>query len=91
MNDNDLRNKITVLIVEDDSLIQKIHGVMMTKFGAEVYVVANGKEATDLYHSGVSFDLILMDFEMPLMDGLEVSSRTCMFFNFLLKQRIIFS
>ncbi|RVX11250.1 Two-component response regulator ARR22 [Vitis vinifera] len=69
----DTEKKISVLIVEDDPLIQKIHKVMMTKFGTEVQVVANGKEVVDLYRSGASFDLILMDFEMPIMDGFEAT------------------
>ena len=69
----DTEKKISVLIVEDDLLIQKIHKVMMTKFGTEVQLAANGKEAVDLFLSGASFDLILTDLEMPIMDGIEVS------------------
>ena len=70
----DTEKKISVLIVEDDLLIQKIQKVMMTKFGTEVQLASNGKEAVDLFLSGASFDLILTDLEMPIMDGIEVSS-----------------
>ena len=70
----DTEKKISVLIVEDNLLVQKIHQVMMTKFGTEVQLAANGKEAVDLFLSGASFDLILTDLEMPIMDGIEVSS-----------------
>ena len=70
----DTEKKIYVLIVEDDLLIQKIHKVMMTKFGTEVQLATNGKEVVDLFLSGASFDLILTDLKMPIMDGIEVSS-----------------
>ena len=70
----DTEKKISVLIVEDDLLVQKIHNVMMTKFGTEVQLAANGKEAVDLFLSGASFDLILIDLEMPIIDGIKVSS-----------------
>ena len=70
----DTEKKISVLIVEDNLLVQKIHQVMMTKFGTEVQLAANGKQAVDLFLSGASFDLILTDLEMPIMDGIEVSS-----------------
>ena len=68
------KKKISVLIVENNLLVQKIHQVMMTKFGTEVQLAANGKEAVDLFLSGASFDLILTYLEMPIMDGIEVSS-----------------
>ena len=70
----DAQNKILVLIVEDDLIIQKIHKVMMTKLGTEIQLAANGKEVVDLFLSGASFDLILTDLKMPIMDGIEVSS-----------------
>ena len=70
----DTEKKISVLIIEDDLLIQKIHKVMMTKIGTEVQLATNGKEVVDLFLSGASFDLILTDLEMPIMDGIEVSS-----------------
>lgn len=72
MEVSNIEKKISCLIVDDSPVIQKIHKAMMSKFGTEVTVVTNGKEAVDLHSSGASFDLILMDFEMPVMDGPEV-------------------
>ncbi|XP_034684108.1 two-component response regulator 24-like [Vitis riparia] len=66
-------SKISALVVDDDTIIQKIHKALLTKLGLEVNVVANGKEVLDLYRSGTSFDLIFMDMEMPIMDGPEAT------------------
>ncbi|KAI8000135.1 Two-component response regulator 24 [Camellia lanceoleosa] len=61
--------RLCVLIVDDDPVIQRIHSVLLSRFGLETQVVGNGKEAVDLYRSGASFHLVLMDMEMPIMDG----------------------
>lgn len=65
--------KLSVLIVDDDPIIRKVHRALLTKFGLETRMVANGKEAVDLYRSGTCFDLVFMDMEMPIMDGPKVS------------------
>ena len=65
--------KLSVLIVDDDPVIRRIHSVLLDKFGFETHVVENGKEVVDLYRDGLYFNLVLMDMEMPIMDGLKVS------------------
>lgn len=61
-------NEIRLLIAEDDL----ISGMVMEKFalrrGWKVTIARNGKEAIDLFHHS-SFDAILMDVQMPIMDG----------------------
>lgn len=64
--------KFSVLIVDDDPIIRKIHSALLSKFTKEIQEVKNGKEAVDLCRSGASFDIIFMDKEMPIMTGLEV-------------------
>ncbi|GMY20335.1 two-component response regulator ARR22-like [Fagus crenata] len=64
--------KFSVLIVDDDLIIRKIHRVLLSKFTTEIQVAENGKEAVDLYRSGALFDLVLMDMDMPIVNGLEV-------------------
>ena len=64
--------KFSVLIVDDDPIIRKIHRVLLSKFTTEIQVAENGKEAVELYRSGALFDLVLMDKDMPIMNGLEV-------------------
>ena len=46
---------------------------MMAKFGYDVTVVANGREAVDAVRSG-NFDVVLMDVQMPVMDGLQATA-----------------
>lgn len=65
--------RISVLVVDDDPVIQKIHKMMLKKCNIlETQVAENGKQAVDLHRCGAIFDLILMDMEMPIMNGIQV-------------------
>ncbi|XVF30956.1 hypothetical protein REPUB_Repub16aG0103800 [Reevesia pubescens] len=66
-------NNFTVLVVDDDPLIRTLHDMHLKKFGLKPQVVENGKKAVDLCHFGATFNLILMDKEMPVMDGAEAT------------------
>ncbi|XP_024187206.1 two-component response regulator 24 [Rosa chinensis] len=65
--------KIYALIVEDDRVTQMRHRMLLKRFKCESHVAGNGKEAIDLFRSGASFDVVLMDMEMPVMNGLEAT------------------
>ncbi|MBX8543416.1 response regulator [Pseudomonas cichorii] len=61
-----------ILLVEDNPVNQLVAKGMLSKLGCEVIVSAHGAEAIEqLEHS--SFDLVLMDCNMPVMDGYEAS------------------
>jgi len=63
---------LRILMAEDERINSLAASRLLTKNGAEVVVVENGKEAVQtLIHS--SFDLILMDIQMPIMDGVEAT------------------
>lgn len=64
----------SALVVDDSPLLRLLHEIHLKKYGLKVQVAENGKVAVDLVHSGASFDLILMDKEMPVMNGAEVHS-----------------
>jgi two-component system sensor histidine kinase/response regulator len=58
-----------VLLAEDQKVNQLVAAAMLTKRGHTVHVVENGKEAVDAVLAG-SFDVVLMDVQMPVMDGI---------------------
>lgn len=59
---------IKILLVEDALVLQKIVRLMLTSMGHEVTIANNGQQALELFEPG-KFDLILMDVNMPIMDG----------------------
>ncbi|KAL4341437.1 hypothetical protein GQ457_08G005530 [Hibiscus cannabinus] len=69
-----LSNKnLSVLVVDDDPLIRMLHDNYLKHFGLKPHVVENGKEAVKLFQLGIYFNLILMDNEMPIMNGVEAT------------------
>ncbi len=62
-----------VLLAEDNKVNQVVARRMLEKVGVAVTVAENGKEALELAIGG-KFDLILMDCQMPVMDGYEAAN-----------------
>ncbi|TKY62272.1 Transcription factor PIF1 [Spatholobus suberectus] len=67
--------QLTTLIVKDDMVIRMIHQKMLNSVGVKNVAVENGKEAVDIHSSGQNFDLILMDRDMPVMNGIEATKK----------------
>ncbi|NOX87463.1 MAG: response regulator [Calditrichaeota bacterium] len=63
---------IKILIAEDNRDNQKLMTSVLKKAGFEVELAGNGKEAVELFKRK-SFDLILMDMQMPVMDGYQAT------------------
>jgi signal transduction histidine kinase/CheY-like chemotaxis protein len=61
-----------ILLVEDSPVNQKLAVAILTRKGHDVVVANNGREGLNAFKSR-SFDLILMDIQMPEMDGLEAT------------------
>ncbi len=62
-----------VLLVEDNEINQILAQALLQKVGVEVTTVGNGREATELLVRGSDFDAVLMDIQMPEMDGHEAT------------------
>ncbi len=69
-----------ILIVEDDSNILNIVNYNLKKIGYETKVACNGLEGLELAKAE-NFDLILLDVNMPIMDGIEVCAKVRNFSN----------
>ena len=59
---------LRILVAEDNAVNQLVARGLISRIGHEVTVVSNGQEAVDLV-AREKFDLILMDVQMPIMDG----------------------
>jgi len=64
--------KISVLVVEDNLINQKISSFSLKKAGMAVTIANNGQEALEMFKKQ-SFNVILMDIQMPVMDGYEAT------------------
>jgi PAS domain S-box-containing protein len=65
---------LRVLLAEDNVVNQKLASLMLHKLGHEVVVAGDGRQALELVLGG-DFDLVLMDMQMPEMDGVEATRR----------------
>jgi CheY-like chemotaxis protein len=61
-----------ILLVEDDSVNQKIATQFLSRWGMEVTIANDGTEAVELLNQKI-FNLVLMDLNMPVMDGFEAT------------------
>ncbi len=64
--------KLTILVAEDNKVNQMLAINLLEKQDHQVTIAENGQEAIEKYQQG-AFDLILMDFQMPIMGGLEAT------------------
>ena len=68
----DAPSEMHVLVVEDHPVGQHLVGMFLARHGHRAHVVANGREALEAL-AGDNFDAILMDIQMPVMNGFEAT------------------
>ncbi len=71
---DEAKHSIHIMVVEDNPINRKLAQFMLTRGGYRLTMVNDGKEALDAYTAQPdAFDLILMDIQMPRMNGLEAT------------------
>ena len=65
--------RLRILLAEDNAINQRVAGGMLNREGYEVTIVGDGRAATNAARSA-AFDVILMDIQMPEMDGFEATA-----------------
>ena len=66
------RTELKILLVEDNTLNQKVATQMLSKIGYHADIAINGREAFEALQRQ-SYDLVFMDIQMPEMDGIEAT------------------
>ena len=66
------KNRLKILLAEDNAINQKLFFTMLQKEGYHASLAKNGKEVLEIMETD-SFDLILMDVQMPIMDGIKTT------------------
>lgn len=67
-------NPLEILLAEDDEINQMVTGTMLKKWGHKVELAHNGKEAVEMFKDK-KYDIILMDIQMPEMNGFEAAQK----------------
>jgi signal transduction histidine kinase/CheY-like chemotaxis protein len=65
--------KLKILIAEDDEISEKLININVENFSKEILKARNGSEAVEACRNNPDIDLILMDIQMPEMDGYEAT------------------
>jgi two-component system, sensor histidine kinase and response regulator len=69
----EVKRSLSVLLAEDNAINQKLATRILEKMGHNVTIAENGREALEILEK-MRFDIILMDVQMPKMDGFEATS-----------------
>ncbi|HYL36842.1 MAG TPA: response regulator [Bryobacteraceae bacterium] len=67
------RGRGRILVVEDNQVNQRVVTAVLRKRGYSIQLATNGKHALDRLQQDLDYDLVLMDVQMPVLDGLETT------------------
>lgn len=66
-------SSVNILLAEDNLINQKVASMTLSRIGCHYEIVSNGLEAIEAFRK-TKWDIILMDLQMPVMDGLEATA-----------------
>ena len=67
-------HSLNILFAEDKVVNQKVISLILASMGHQITIAGNGEQALSLYKPG-KYDLILMDIQMPVMDGITATRK----------------
>ncbi len=70
-----MHDEMTILAVDDDAMNLDMLEIMLSKLNCRILKAENGRHALDILESEPNIDLVLLDLEMPVMDGYETITR----------------
>jgi two-component system, cell cycle sensor histidine kinase and response regulator CckA len=69
------RPKVRIWLVDDDPHIRSLGGELLERLGYDVETAEQGEEVLEKFRQGRSVDLVILDYHLPGMSGLEVCRR----------------
>jgi len=72
LNEMGKRHPLNLLMMEDNPINQKVATRLLERLGYDLDIAPNGEEGLDALNQK-SYDVILMDIQMPIMDGIETT------------------
>jgi PAS domain S-box-containing protein len=74
LSDSNFRRRARILLAEDNAINRRVAVRMLEKMGYRVDVAEDGQQAVDACRRGI-YDLVLMDCQMPVLDGFQATAR----------------
>lgn len=69
----ELSQQFKILVAEDDPINRSLMAMLLKHMGQDAHFVTNGQEVLDKLETVTDFDLILMDIDMPVLDGVSAT------------------
>jgi CheY-like chemotaxis protein len=66
-------SRLKILLAEDDAISRMVVSKVLEIAGHHVSAVQNGREVLEALHTNQRFDVLIVDIQMPIMDGVEVT------------------